>query len=119
MRVASDMYAEGGIFAFDESSEELNCHLFPWVTETNNDAYSARGFNSSTNNIKRIVLKESYLVADLLSFIVCPDGFNLIKEICQGKSENGSYCRNSDLIFYLNSELRDCSFALWSQHQLH
>jgi hypothetical protein len=118
MRVASDMYAEGGIFAFDESGEELNCHLFPWVTETNNNAYSVRGFNSSTNNIKRIVLKESYLVADLLTFIVCPGGYNLIKGICQGMSENES-CWNSDLIFYLNSELRDCSFALWSQHQLH
>lgn len=66
----------GGIFVYNEQDEELNCGLFPWVTEVNNNAFA--DLNSSTNNIKRIVLKEGYLV-DLLSFIVCPDGYKLIK----------------------------------------
>ncbi len=84
VRVASDKGQDAGLFIYDESDQELNCNIFPAVTQSNDNAYSYRGFNSTTRNIKKIVIKDSYATADLLSFVRCPAGFDYVDGQCMG-----------------------------------
>ncbi len=83
MRVASDQAQEAGLFIYNESDQELNCNLFPFAGATTN-AYSVRGFNSTTRSIKKIVIKDSFATADLLSFVRCPAGLDWIDGKCIG-----------------------------------
>lgn len=85
MRVASDKGAEAGMFIYDESDQEIDCNLFPWVTNSSDNAYAVRGYSSLSRIIKRILFKDSFFAADLLKFSRCPEGTKLEGSLCKGK----------------------------------
>ncbi len=86
IRVASFVSAEAAVFAYDAADQQLNCENFPFVTATNANAYSVKGFNSSlTNNIKRIVIQNNYAVADLVRGTFCTGGRSLRDGRCRCK----------------------------------
>lgn len=85
VRVAAQQGVDAGLFVLDEAGEELNCNIFPWVTGLNSNSYSVRGFSAAKRNIKKIVFKDNYSVADLLYISRCPAGYRFQDSSCTRK----------------------------------